>query len=317
MTEPLRITGTFLDEVTADIAGHNWGVKEWTQEFDTYVEAGIDTVILIRSGWGPRLSHPSKVISAQVKTIPVYMDMPELFLRLADERNIKFYFGLYDSGVYWNRNDWKGEVEVNRDYIPEVWHRYGSHKSFAGWYLPHETYDSGQRIIELNTSLAKLCRQTQDLPILSSPYWLGRYDMSLGYSLPAPSPRSLKEIVTQWDEIFKAYSGLIDVAAFQDGTVYELELPETLSAMRELTDKYGLSLWSNVETFDRDMPIKFPPIEWRKLVHKLTSAEGIVDKAITFEFSHFLSPHSMWPSARHLFDRYQEYLHGEHRALDQ
>ena len=49
MTEPLRITGTFLDEVTADIAGHNWGVKEWTQEFDTYVEAGIDTVILISS----------------------------------------------------------------------------------------------------------------------------------------------------------------------------------------------------------------------------------------------------------------------------
>ena len=312
---PLRITGTFLDEVTCDIPGHNWGASQWATEFDTFHQAGIDTVILIRSGWGPRLSHPSRVISARVKTLPVYQDMVELFLTLSDRHDIKFYFGLYDSGIHWNRNDWKGEVAANRDYIPEVYAAYGHHPSFAGWYLPHETYDSGQRIIELNTTLATLCKETADLPCLCSPYWLGRYDMSLGFSLPAPSPRSLDEIVTQWDEIFSRYSGLIDVAAFQDGTVYEQDLPDTLRAMRRLADTYHLGLWTNVETFDRDMPIKFPPIEWRKLVHKLTSAEGLVDKAITFEFSHFLSPNSMWPSARSLYERYGEYLAGEHRAL--
>ncbi|MDR1393014.1 MAG: DUF4434 domain-containing protein [Bifidobacteriaceae bacterium] len=315
MAQPLPISGTFLDEVTCDIPGHNWGAEQWAVEFDSFVAVGIDTVILIRSGWGPRLSHPTAVLRSKVSTLPVYADMVELFLNLADARGIAFYFGLYDSGSHWNRNDWQGEVALNRPYIPEVYQRYGAHPSFAGWYLPHETYDSGQRIIELNTTLAELCKAEADLPVLSSPYWLGRHDMHLGFSLPAPSPRSLDEIVTQWDEIFSHYSGLVDVAAFQDGTVYEQDLPDTLRAMRQLADRHNISLWSNVETFDRDMPIKFPPIEWRKLIHKLTSAEGLVDKAICFEFSHFLSPNSIWPSGRNLFARYQEYLAGSHRPL--
>jgi hypothetical protein len=32
------------------------------------------------------------------------------------------------------------------------------------------------------------------------------------------------------------------------------------------------------------------------------------DKAITFEFSHFMSPQSMYPSAHHLYDRYLDYI---------
>jgi hypothetical protein len=33
-----------------------------------------------------------------------------------------------------------------------------------------------------------------------------------------------------------------------------------------------------------------------------------VEKLITFEFSHFLSPHSCWPAARNLFRRYCQHL---------
>ena len=32
------------------------------------------------------------------------------------------------------------------------------------------------------------------------------------------------------------------------------------------------------------------------------------DKAITFEFSHFMSPQSAYLQAGHLFDRYKEYF---------
>lgn len=313
---PLRITGTFLDEVTCDIAGHNWGPTEWETEFRTFAETGIDTVILIRAGWANRLSHPSTAISSRVKTLPVYYDMVELFLTLSDRYGLRFYFGLYDSMVHWNRNDWKGEVELNRPYIAEVWQNYGHHESFAGWYLPHETYDSGSRIVDLNRTLAEICKNTRDLPVLSSPYWLGRYDMNNGFGGPLGHPHTLEEMVVQWDEVLHAYSGLVDVAAFQDGTVYEQDLGPTLAEMRRLADSAGIELWTNVESFDRDMPIKFPPIEWRKLVHKLTAAEPYVEKAITFEFSHFLSPNSMWPSARSLHARYQEYLAGAYPALD-
>lgn len=92
--------------------------------------------------------------------------------------------------------------------------------------------------------------------------------------------------------------------------MYEQDLGQTLGEMRKLADQYSLTLWTNVETFDRAMPIRFPPIEWRKLVHKLTVASDYVERAISFESSHFLSPNSMWPSARKLYDRYTEYLDG-------
>lgn len=42
---------------------------------------------------------------------------------------------------------------------------------------------------------------------------------------------------------------------------------------------------------------------------KMTAAEKAgVDKLITFEFSHFMSPQSCWPAARTLFERYCEHL---------
>jgi hypothetical protein len=33
-----------------------------------------------------------------------------------------------------------------------------------------------------------------------------------------------------------------------------------------------------------------------------------VEKIISFEFSHFMSPNSTWPSARSLYARYREFL---------
>ncbi|GGM29394.1 hypothetical protein GCM10007977_033360 [Dactylosporangium sucinum] len=38
----------------------------------------------------------------------------------------------------------------------------------------------------------------------------------------------------------------------------------------------------------------------------LQALQGL--KVITFEFSHFLSPNSVWPAARNLYDRYTEYV---------
>ena len=57
------------------------------------------------------------------------------------------------------------------------------------------------------------------------------------------------------------------------------------------------------------MPIKFLPIKWDKLKYKLeTAAQAGISEAITFEFSHFMSPQSAYPQAGHLYHRYLEYL---------
>ena len=84
-------------------------------------------------------------------------------------------------------------------------------------------------------------------------------------------------------------------------------LPLVYVALDLLADKYGIETWTNCESFDRDMPFRFPPIKWEKLRLKLKAAEEAgIENAITFEFSHFLSPHSMYKSAGGLFDRYCE-----------
>src|SRR4030067_195472 len=101
-------------------------------------------------------------------------------------------------------------------------------------------------------------------------------------------------------------SDAVDIVAFQDGHVDFHELPAYLEINKKLADKHGLRCWSNSETFDRDMPIKFLPIKWEKLLLKLEAARATgVEKVITFEFSHFLSPHSAYPQAGHLYRRYR------------
>lgn len=301
------ITGTFLDEITVDIPSQNWGAREWATEFDTMRGAGIDTVILIRAGLGERLACPSDAVSKRVATLPVYTDLVRLFLDLAAERGMSFYFGLYDSHYFWYRYDWKTEVDVNLAFIDEVWERYGDSPAFQGWYLPHETTDSSLRILDINTTLAARLREISGLPILISPFFLGRADMAATTD-PRQQPRSPEEHVRIWEEIFGRYAGLVDHCAFQDGTVEIARSAEYFAATAEAARRYGITSWANIETFDRDMPIKFPPTDWRKLAHKLDAVQPHVDKIISFEFSHFLSPNSVWPAARNLYDRYTEHL---------
>ena len=44
----MRLTGTFLDEISFDIPHHNWGVEEWDKDFRAMKAMGIRRVIMIR-----------------------------------------------------------------------------------------------------------------------------------------------------------------------------------------------------------------------------------------------------------------------------
>jgi len=300
-----RITGTFLDEITYDIPSSNWGEEEWDREFKIMKEAGIDTVIIIRSGLKDKLIFPSEVIPRYIKTFPVYQNLGELFLKLAEKYGMRLFWGLYDSGYYWYKNEWKKEVEINIAFSDEVWEKFGKSPAFTGWYLPHETGDTAFRIIDINTHLAEHLKKISNLPILTSPC----FPMVGDYTKPPYGPRTLDLHIRQWEEIFENYQGLVDFCAFQDGTIMNLlELEDYVRETSKIAKKYGITLWSNVETFDRDMPIKFPPIDWRKLVYKIEVVQPYVEKLITFEFPHFLSPNSIWPSARNLYKRYMEFI---------
>ena len=120
---------------------------------------------------------------------------------------------------------------------------------------------------------------------------------------------SLKEHEQEWSEIFDGVQGAVDAVAFQDGHIDYHELDDFFAVNKRMADRFGLQCWTNAESFDRDMPIKFLPIKFEKLRLKLEAARRAgYDKAITFEFSHFMSPQSAYLQAGHLYNRYREYI---------
>ncbi len=298
MIQPVRITGTFLDEITHDIPSQNWGSREWRREFELYSRIGIDTLIVIRSGYRNRCIFPSRAIP---DLLPVYDDLGALFLELAETFGLTLYFGLYDSGRHWMRHAWWHEVDLNKHFIEELVERYGSSPAFGGWYLPHESSRYDYHIDRLFKELGPFCRAARDVPVLISPFPQGAKQFSSGDAF------TLDESFDHWRHLFEETQGAFDICAFQDGQIHYQELPRFLEGIAELGREFGVRIWSNLESFDRDMPIKFPPADWRNLRFKMESAAPFVEKLITFEGPHFLSPNSCYPAAQNLFARYAEY----------
>ena len=148
------------------------------------------------------------------------------------------------------------------------------------------------------------------LPTLISPWIDGKkaVDAASG-SLTKEQAVSVEAHEREWSEIFEGIHDYVDACAFQDGHIDYDELDAFFSVNKKMADKYGIQCWTNAESFDRDMPIRFMPIKFDKLRLKLeAAARQHYDKAITFEFSHFMSPQSMFNSAGHLYNRYKEYF---------
>ena len=238
-----------------------------------------------------------------------------MFLDLSFAYKMNFYLGLYDSGIYaWEKNDYATETELNLHVIEEVWTKYGHHPSFKGWYLSQEVSRKEVGAIQYYQKLGNKCKEiSHDLPVLISPFIDGSKALVSSESSLQKKGVSILDHEQEWDEILHALSGSVDTIAFQDGQVELHDLEDYMNVNKSLADKYGFHSWSNVESFDRDMPIKFLPIKWEKLQLKIQAAKNAgFEKLITFEFSHFMSPQSSYLQARHLFNRYKEYLSEEY-----
>ena len=303
----MKITGTFLDEISYDIPHQNWGEKEWETDFRSMKAIGIDTVILIRCGLRQSIAFPSEVLMKRVNALEPFCDLTGMFLRLAEKYRMKFYFGTYDCGLEPEQIDFQNDLETNMRVVEEAWKRYGSSPAFGGWYLSREVSRSRGRTAEGYAKLGTFCKEISNgLPVLISPFIQGvKANADLGIKAGSIA---LEQHEKEWDNIFSMISGSVDTIAFQDGHVEIHELQDYLKINMKLANKHHLHCWTNCETFDRDMPIHFLPIKWEKMWHKLRAAEAVgIEKAITFEFSHFMSPNSAYIQAHGLYDRYREY----------
>ena len=291
------ITGTFVDGIATDIPSNNFTAEMWAKQFDEFKRMGIDTVIIIRVAFKDSAMYDSAVVKPTLYEEP---DLVELMLREAERVGVGLYIGLWDTLKYWAVNDWENEVAVNRELIYELYERYGKFPAFKGWYMSHE----GSMHYHPEQLWKPLCETIRTLdpvrPIIVSPRYHGS---KCDPSWPVPPEVHARH----FDYLLSYMEGMISAYAFMDGHVPFADLPKYVRATAEVFRKHGVAYWSNLETFDRDMPWKFPPIEWSKLRFKLETVQDYVEKVISFELPHFLSPYSLYPSARTLHARYMEY----------
>lgn len=298
----IKLKGTFLDEITHDIPSQNWTKENWEKDFKAMKAVGIDTVILIRAGYKRQSALPSSVLKEKADIFPVYTDLVDLFLTLAEQYGMDLYFGLYDSGKFWVNGSYREEIEINKAFCDEVVQKYGHRKAFSGWYISHEISRYEKGMMDLYEEMSVHLKKLKNQPTLISPYVTGVKQFG-GKAV------SYDQHTNDWQKIFKHLEGNVDIVALQDGQVGYDELPAYLKIHKELASDHGIESWSNVESFDRDMPIKFPPIPFKNLRYKMELAhQAGIDKMITFEFSHFMSPNSIYPAAHGLYSQYSAWL---------
>lgn len=292
------ITGTFLDGIATDIPSNNFDVVEWRQQFDIFKAIGIDTAIIIRVGLEDSAMYKSRAMGT---TLYEDDDLVELMLREAERTGIKIFIGLFDTNKFWIKNDWAPEVEINFRVIEEIWERYAEFKSFHGWYMCHEGDMKFHQEKIWKPLIRKAKSYDSSKKILISPRYAGiKYEPSF-----AITP---EQHYRHFSYIFGEIGDLVDIAAFMDGHVNFSELRDFVEITGKVCAEHNIDFWSNLETFERDMPWRFPPIEWIKLKHKMEVVQPYVSKIVTFEAPHFLSPLSMYPSARNLYTRYIDYI---------
>lgn len=303
----MPIKATFLDEISWDIPHQNWGVKEWDQDFKAMKRMGINTVVMIRAGLGKWITAPFKTLVGKEDVYYPSVDLVEMFLTLSDKYKMNFFFGMYDSGKYWQEGLFQKEIDLNLMLIDEVWEKYGKHPSFKGWYLSQEISRRTKNMSRIYAEVGKHAKAVSgNLTTMVSPYIHG---VKTDQVMSGDKALTVREHEEEWNEILGNVRGAVDILAFQDGQVDYHELYDYLVVNKKLADKYGMQCWTNIESFDRDMPIRFLPIKWEKLLLKLDAARRAgMENAITFEFSHFMSPNSAYLQAGHLYHRYCEHF---------
>lgn len=297
MSSKFPISGTFIDEITYDIPSSNWTNEQWAKDLDYMKEVGMDTLVFIRGAFYDKCIYPSKIFPTLKKENE---DFAGFIMEEAAKRDMQVFMGMYISNLTWNNGDYRFELEQNKKFVKEVIERYKDIPSFAGWYIPQEGCSNQNHLKETMETLSALCKDiTPDKSVLISPFFNGR-NMMRDYFTP-------ERTAEEWSSIFEKCGKDIDYCAFQDGTAPIDELADYYLAVKEVCNDHNISLWANVETFERDVRKMYYPIPFDVLRRKLEIAQACVDKCITFEFSHFLSPQSIYPSARNLNTLYRKY----------
>ena len=142
-----------------------------------------------------------------------------------------------------------------------------------------------------------------NLPVMVSPYF-GQ----------TPKPQ---EYAKWWDEVVLPAIH-VDIVALQDGVgTHRTSIGESrqvFEAMAPVMKRHQVAFWANNESFDQThgwpvnkQPWAAKPVDFKTFLQQVRSTSSFVEKIVTFEFTHYMSP--LVPGAsQDLYHAYQRYL---------
>lgn len=234
-------------------------------------------------------------------------------LAAAEQVGFDVWLGLSLDPAYWQGQfDAAGSAAANTELMLTLEARYGSSPALAGYYLPEEIDDrsfvSDEAHAAMTQYLAAMADAAHEIdrPVMVAPYF--------GMNPDADA------YAAWWDTTLA--SADIDIIAMQDGvgtrrTTAEQGVP-VFRALKEVTDRHGVALWSDLEVFEQthgwpvdDLAWQSQPASIDTVTEQLELEAPFVDKFVAFDFTHYMSPR-LGGLAAELYDAYAAYL--EERA---
>jgi hypothetical protein len=294
----------------------------WREDLDCIQALGMDLMVV--SGSFVDETGPAAPDGQSGEPMRAFFDE-------ADRRGLRIFINTLSLPNWWMQADAGPELARAEGCIRNIARRYGTRKSFAGWYVPYEVYMFWDRQADLTRTLyrevSQLCKNALNKPVMISPFFILDRAQNLG-DFRWASP---EEYEAFWTGILKQSS--IDIVALQDSgehlSYYTLEDRRPFfAAMKGACDAAGKSFWANVETGELDVKSPEAYVErfgkktgvndpklaafWRgvpatKLDGKLRFVSPFTATAITWGFQEFVRPSSN-PGTKELYESY--------RALD-
>jgi len=274
----LPISGTWFDFFHCNpYEGDYWNAttslfssRDWEKKIGEMARAGMDSFLLLSVALHGKSFYPSQVIKQQWNLD--CHDPIEAVLTASDRLNAKLYMGLgfFTTPAFHDFSD-NSASGLRTAVAEELVARYGTHPSFAGWYLPVEAGIQGHYpdgYISYVNKLTDQCKRLGPHQVIIAPYGA----RSIVFD------EQFTDEVRAIDADFIAYQDEIGVAR----TTFE-QVDETFRRLREVHDRVGKPLWADMEIFQFQGKVLIPaPFERVRRQLEILSAH--VEKILCYQY---------------------------------
>ena len=251
--------------------------EQWKAKIKEMHGAGMEYLILLAVAYEGRAYYPSKL---QPRHDYVCDDPLEAVLQAADECGVKFFVG----NDYWS--DWTKVEKAMRDEdiwrlrekgMEEVAEKYAHHKSFYGWYYPHET-GLNHTIDETTISYVNRCSQkakalTPKALTLIAPY---------GTNCVVPNDDYVRKL-ERLDIDIMAYQDEVGVRKTKAGTAGKY-----YEGLYHAHAKAGRSrLWADLEIFEFEGDVyrsALIPASFERIMTQLEDISPFVEHILIYQY---------------------------------